>query len=204
MRSRHATNLLLRIYRHLRHSGALFLVRPGFRNSRISAAEVTSPADNFLQKQQKQRGRPFEKGRSGNPAGRPRGSRNRSTLAAQMLLQGEAEAEIIFKKGEAEAKALNVKAEAYQEWNQAAVVDRLISGLPEVVRALSEPLSKVDKITIVSTGNGDAAGAYKITGDVTKMAAQVPALFEALSGMQISELFGKVKAMGDKKAIDAK
>src|SRR6266705_1988758 len=83
---------------------------------------------------------------------------------AAVRAQGEAEAEIIFKKGEAEAKALNVKAEAYQEWNQAAVVDRLISGLPEVVRALSEPLSKVDKITIVSTGNGDAAGAYKITG----------------------------------------
>ena len=49
-------------------------------------------ADNFLQKQQKHRGRPFEKGRSGNPAGRPRGNRNRSTLAAQLLLQGEAEA----------------------------------------------------------------------------------------------------------------
>jgi hypothetical protein len=30
-------------------------------------------ADNLLQKQQKQRGRPFEKGCSGNPAGRPRG-----------------------------------------------------------------------------------------------------------------------------------
>jgi hypothetical protein len=49
-------------------------------------------ADNFLQKQQKQRGRPFEKGRSGNPAGRPRECRNKSTLAAQLLLQGEAEA----------------------------------------------------------------------------------------------------------------
>jgi flotillin len=121
---------------------------------------------------------------------------------AAVRAQGEAEAEIIFKKGEAEAKALNVKAGAYQEWNQAAVVDRLISGLPEVVRALAEPLSKVDKITIVSTGNGDAAGAYKITGDVTKMAAQVPALFEALSGMKISELLGKVKTMGDKKAIE--
>ena len=121
-----------------------------------------------------------------------------------MRAQGEAEAEIIFKKGEAEAKALNVKAEAYQEWNQAAVVDRLISGLPEIVRALSEPLSKVDKITIVSTGNGDAAGAYKVTGDLTKMAAQVPALFEALSGMKISDLLGKVTAMGDKKTIDAK
>ena len=49
-------------------------------------------ADNFLQKQPKQRGPPFEKGRSGNPAGRQRGCRNRSSLAAQLLLQGEAEA----------------------------------------------------------------------------------------------------------------
>jgi flotillin len=112
--------------------------------------------------------------------------------------QGEAEAEIIFKKGEAEAKAMNVKAEAYQEYNQAAVVDKLITGLPEVVRALSEPLGKVDKVTIVSTGNGDAAGAYKLTGDITKIAAQVPALFEALSGMQMSDLLAKVRRIGDK------
>ena len=45
--------------------------------------------------------------------------------------------------------------------------------------------SKVDKITIVSTGDGDAAGAHKITGDMAEMAAQVPALFEALSGMKM-------------------
>ena len=118
--------------------------------------------------------------------------------AASIRAQGEAEAEIIFKKGEAEAKAMNVKAEAYQEYNQAAVVDKLITGLPEVVRALSEPLSKVDRVTIVSTGNGDAAGAYKLTGDVAKIAAQVPALFEALSGMQMSDLLGKVRTIGDK------
>ena len=93
---------------------------------------------------------------------------------------------------------MNVKAEAYQEWNQAAVVDKLITGLPEVVRALAAPLAKVDKITIVSTGNGDAAGADKITGDITKMAAQVPALFETLSGMQMSELLGKVQKIGDR------
>ena len=118
--------------------------------------------------------------------------------ASAIRAQGEAEAEIIFKKGEAEAKAMNVKAEAFQEYNQAAVLDKLISGLPEVVRALSEPLSKVDKVTIVSTGNGDAAGAYKLTGDITKIAAQVPALFEALSGMQMSELLSKVRLIGDK------
>jgi len=118
--------------------------------------------------------------------------------AAATKARGEAEADIIFKKGDAEARAMNVKAEAFQEYNQAAVVDKLITGLPEVVAALAAPLSKVDKITVVSTGNGDAAGAYKITGDITKIAAQVPALFEALSGMQLSELLSKVRAIGDK------
>ncbi|HKU23035.1 MAG TPA: SPFH domain-containing protein [Terriglobales bacterium] len=118
--------------------------------------------------------------------------------AASIRAQGQAEAEIIFKKGEAEAKAMNVKAEAYQEYNQAAVVDKLITSLPEVVRAMASPLANVDKITVVSTGNGDAAGMSKVTGDLAKMAAQVPALFETLSGMQMSELFSKVRLIGDK------
>ncbi len=118
--------------------------------------------------------------------------------ATSIRAQGEAEAEIIFKKGESEAKAMNVKAEAYQEYNQAAVIDKLLTGLPEVVKALASPLANVDKITVVSTGNGDAAGLNKITGDLTKMAAQVPALFETLSGMNINDLLSKVRLIGDK------
>jgi flotillin len=118
--------------------------------------------------------------------------------ASSIRQQGEAEAEIIFKKGDAEARAMNVKAEAYQEYNQAAVVDKLINGLPEIVRALAAPLANVDKITVVSTGNGDTAGLHKITGDLTKMAAQVPALFETLSGVPLGELLGKVRQIGDK------
>ncbi|HJZ64672.1 MAG TPA: SPFH domain-containing protein [Candidatus Acidoferrum sp.] len=118
--------------------------------------------------------------------------------AASTRATGEAEAEIIFKKGEAEAKAMNVKAEAYQEYNQAAVIDKLIGNMPEIVKALASPLANVDKITIVSTGNGNAAGMNKITGDVAAMAAQIPALFETLSGMQFSELLSKVRSIGDK------
>jgi flotillin len=112
--------------------------------------------------------------------------------------QGEAEASIIFQKGEAEAKAMNLKAEAYQGWNQAAVVDKLLTNMADVVRAMSEPLSKVDKITIVSTG-GDSAGVNKLTGDMTKIAAQVPAIFEALSGMDIKSLMANVQQIREKK-----
>ncbi len=115
--------------------------------------------------------------------------------ASAIRVQGEAEAAIIFQKGEAEAKAMNIKAEAYQEWSQAAVVDKLITNMADVVRAMSEPLSKVDKITIVSTGNNGTIGAHKLTGEMTEIAAQVPALFEALSGMKMHDLMSNVKQM---------
>jgi flotillin len=126
--------------------------------------------------------------------------RSRLTIEAEgrasaIRTQGEAEASIIFQKGEAEAKAMNVKAEAYQEWTQAAVVDKLITNMADVVRAMAEPLSKVDKITIVSTGNENNIGANKLTGEMTKIAAQVPALFQALSGMNLQDLMSNIKPM---------
>ncbi len=119
-------------------------------------------------------------------------------LAAATRLKGEAEADIIYKKGDAEARAMNVKAEAFQEYNQAAVIDKLLTSLPEIMQAIASPLSKVDKITIVSTGNGHASGLNKLTGDMTEIAAQVPALFEALSGTPLSDLLSKVRKIGDK------
>lgn len=118
--------------------------------------------------------------------------------SAALRMTGEVEADLILRKGESEAKAMNVKAEAYQEWNQAAVVDKLLSNLPEVVKALAAPLEKIDKITIVSTGDGHSTGMNKITGDMTQMAAQIPALFETLSGMKMSDLLSNVRTIGDK------
>ena len=118
-------------------------------------------------------------------------------MAIAVRTQGEAQAEITFKTGDAEARAMNVKAIAYQEWNQAAVVDKLLTMMPEIVRALAAPLANVDKITIVSTGEGAGAGMHKVTGDMTQIAAQIPALFETLSGMNMSDLLGKVKTLGN-------
>jgi len=119
-------------------------------------------------------------------------------FAAATRLKGEADADIIFKKGDAEARAMNVKAEAFQEYNQAAVIDKLLTSLPEIMQAIATPLNKVDKITIVSTGSNGSSGMHKLTGDMTEIAAQVPALFEALSGTPMSDLLSKVRKIGDK------
>lgn len=113
---------------------------------------------------------------------------------------GTAEAEIIRAKGQAEADAMDVKAQAFSQYNQAAILDKLLTSMPEVVRAMAEPLTKVDKITIVSTGdgsNGRGVGASQITNDVTKMIAQAPAILEGLTGITLADLLKRVPGIGD-------
>jgi flotillin len=117
-------------------------------------------------------------------------------------LQGQAEAEIVRAKGQAEADAMHQKAEAYQEYSQAAVLDKLITGMPEVVRALSQSLASVDKITVVSTGDGRSAGVSQITGEVAKMVAQVPELFETLTGQKVSDLMQRLRALDEPTTVD--
>lgn len=136
-------------------------------------------------------------------ANRARGLADAEVIRAR----GLAEAEVIRAKGEAEADAMKVKAAAFHEYNQAAVLDKLLTGMPEIVRAIAEPLGKVDKVTIVSTGgdgNHNGVGASRLTGDIMNMVAQVPALFELLSGTRIGDLMNNVPALRtDDKANNA-
>jgi flotillin len=109
--------------------------------------------------------------------------------------KGTAEAEIIRAKGDSEAAAMKTKAAAYQDYNEAAIVDRLVASLPEILRAFAEPLTKIDKITVVSTGSGapgEGVGVNKITADMATMIAQAPALIESLTGIKIQELIRDV------------
>src|SRR5713101_5313736 len=110
-------------------------------------------------------------------------------------LTGEAQARVILLTGEAEAEAMRKKAAAFQSYNQAAVLDKIVSGLPAVVSALATPLSKLDKITVVSTGNG-GTGVDKITGDMAKIVAQVPELVESLSGIKLGDLIKALPRIG--------
>jgi flotillin len=134
--------------------------------------------------------------------GRADAQKTEGAAAADVIrLKGTAEAEIIRAKGQSEAAAMQLKASAFLEYNEAAVLDKLFTGLPEVVRAFAEPLSKVDKITVVSTGGEPTAGVNKITADMSQMVAQVPALLEALTGKNMSELLEHVRKLGPSKGL---
>jgi flotillin len=130
-------------------------------------------------------------------AGNAEALRRQGEAEAQVIkLKGEAEAGIIRMKGEAEAAAMDVKAKAYSGYNQAAVLDKLLTGLPEVVRAIAEPLGRVDKITVISAGDGTGTGASRVTADVAAMVAQVPALVESLSGISVGEFLRNLPKLG--------
>ncbi|MBI2939146.1 MAG: flotillin family protein [Chloroflexi bacterium] len=107
---------------------------------------------------------------------------------------GQAEAEIVRAKGQAEADAMHLRADAYQAYNQAAVLDKMLGGMPELARAFAQALSGVDRIAIVSTGDGRGPGASALTGEVAKMVAQVPELIETLTGKRIGELLDRLQA----------
>lgn len=114
---------------------------------------------------------------------------------AEVLRQkGLAEADVIRQQGLSEAEATLKKADAWKEYTQAAIIQQLLDSLPEVASAISQPLSKTDRIVVVSSGDG-AAGASKITQDVTNIIAQVPATIEALTGMDLMSAIGNLPGM---------
>jgi len=127
--------------------------------------------------------------------GEAEATRQKGTAQADVIkATGTSEADVIALKGAAEAEAMRKKAESWKEYTQAAVLQLLINALPEIAKAVTEPLSKTDKITIVSTG-GDAAGASKLTGDVAKVMAELPAVVETLSGVDLRKLIEELPAL---------
>jgi len=91
------------------------------------------------------------------------------------------------------------KAEAWRAYNEAAIAQMVIEKLPELARAIAEPLGRTDKITIISNG-GEGIGASKLTKEVVDIIAQLPPILEGVSGVSLKDLISKVPGMGNKKA----
>jgi len=107
--------------------------------------------------------------------------------ADAIRLQGQAEAEAIQAKGLAEAEAMMKKAEAFKQYNDAAVIQMLIERLPEIAKNIAQPISQTEKIVIVDQGGGNngKSGAAKVAGYVTDIISSLPETVEALTGVDL-------------------
>ena len=110
--------------------------------------------------------------------------------------KGEAEAYAILKKGEAEAEAMNKKADAYQKYNDAAVVEMVIGILPEMAKNVAEPLASIDKLTIYGGGD-NSNGVSGVSANVPMVIKQT---FDTVSDATGVDLTRVLKAH----TIDAK
>ncbi len=121
---------------------------------------------------------------------RAEGDRAAAIAAAQaeaekVRLHGEAEATIIHKTGEAEAAALEMRAEAYRHFNDAAILATILRDLPKVVAAAAEPIGNIDNLTVLSTD-----GASEIVRTATSNLTQTGAAIKGLTGIDVAQVFG--------------
>lgn len=112
-------------------------------------------------------------------------------------LEGFAEAEHTKATGIAEAEAMMKKAQAWEMYDQAAIFEMYLKALPELAKAVSEPLSKVDNIVVVSTDKG--VGTSKLTAQVAEILAQMPEVVKSLTGVDLKKyLKEKLSPEGEK------
>ena len=120
--------------------------------------------------------------------------RRRRELAATVELPAEAEKQCILALADAEryrreaeaagqAEAMQAKAGAWREYNEAAMAQMVVDILPALAKALAEPLSRAERIILIGDGHG---GISRFTGDLAQAMAQLPALVEALTGVRLT------------------
>ena len=107
--------------------------------------------------------------------------------AAGIRAVGEAEAKAIEAKGLAEAEALEKKAEAMKKYGQAAMVEMIVKALPEMAKAIAEPLSTIDKVTIID-GNGEGSGVGSMGSYVPQVLAKTMESVKEVTGIDIADI----------------
>merc|ERR1711988_35634 len=104
---------------------------------------------------------------------------------------GNAEAEVIKMKAEAEAKAMQMKAQAYEKYGKAALVGEVIKSLPQVAAEIVAPLRNTEKITLVSSGDGQI-GVQRVVGEVVGIMNTIPDGVSNITGINLKEEIQKV------------
>ncbi len=109
-----------------------------------------------------------------------------AATAKQTTLEGTAEAGIVLSKGEAEAKALALRAEAYRQFNEAAIIQTVLSIMPDIVRAAAEPMGHIDNLTVLSND-----GASDVVRNVTRTVTEAGTTVKGLTGIDIPAMLSQ-------------
>ncbi|XP_046356433.2 flotillin-2-like [Haliotis rufescens] len=117
------------------------------------------------------------------------GSRTQTVEVARgesekIKLIGGAEAEAIEAVGKAEAERMRLKAAAYKQYGEAAMLNLVLETLPKIAAEVSAPLSKTDEIVMV--------GDDRTTSEVNRLVSQLPPAVQALTGVDLSKVLTKI------------
>lgn len=158
------------------------------RQAAIAAAQAAAERDRLVGEGERARRTALAEAEAIEGAKRGEAEKlRRQAIAEAVEKEGAADAFAISARGQAEAEAMQKRADAFAQYNEAAVLDLLVKVLPELVGKASEPLAAVDKLTIISTD-----GTNKLTKQVADNVGQGLQIASDLTGMDIPALLAKL------------
>jgi flotillin len=104
--------------------------------------------------------------------------------AEKIRLLGSAEASAIEAVGKAEAERMRLKAAAYKQYGEAAMLSLVLEALPKIAAEVAAPLAKTDEIVLL--------GDDRATSEVSRLLASMPPSVQALTGIDITKVIGRV------------
>merc|ERR1711922_22863 len=103
----------------------------------------------------------------------------------KIKLIGGAEARAVEAVGKAEAESMRLKAAAYQQYGDAAVMSLVLEALPSIAAEVAAPLAKTDEIVLIGGNNNT-------TNEINKLVGTLPPAIQALTGVDITGALGKI------------
>ncbi|XP_015597096.1 flotillin-2 isoform X3 [Cephus cinctus] len=105
--------------------------------------------------------------------------------AERIRLIGDAEAQAMEAIGISEAERMRKKAAVYRNYGNAAILNIILNAMPKIAAEVAAPLARTEEIVLL--GGNDAT-----SGEITRLVGQVPPAVQALTGVDISKVLGKI------------
>merc|ERR1719461_1806944 len=103
----------------------------------------------------------------------------------KIRLIGAADARAVEAVGRAEAESMRMKASAYKQYGDAAVMSLVLEALPAIAAEVAAPLAKTDEIVLIG-------GSDRTTEEINKLVGTLPPAIQALTGVDVTGALGKI------------